>query len=119
MDHFCRALKARGRKSEIALRAELEPASSQLVVGGIGTGKTTELLVAADEIEKVDDTYARYVDVSVRHDLRQMDDGILLIIAGVELSRLASDETKAVRDAKEQFRKWEQGYGVFVPFHGD
>lgn len=110
---------ARGKKSAIALRAEIEPSSTQMIVGGVGAGKTTELLVAEPEIEAVPDMYARYVDVSQRHDLRKMDDGVLLVIAGVELAKLAPDQPKEVHEAKEQFRKWERGYVVSVPIEDD
>jgi hypothetical protein len=34
----------------LAARAELEPSSAQVVLGGIGSGKTTQLLMAAQQL---------------------------------------------------------------------
>ncbi len=102
----------RSTASDLLLRLKLEPASTHLVVGGAGSGKSTELLVAARKLNALTDTRARYVDVSARHDLQQMREGILLILAGLELSELvASRKRKEVAQARASFRKWADGYG--------
>ncbi len=46
----------------LANRVALRPASTHILAGGIGSGKTTQLLVAKDKINEIGDTYA--------HDLR-------------------------------------------------
>ncbi len=50
----------------IATRIELEPASSHLLVGGIGSGKTTELIAIERALAKVDDLRPVRVDVPSR-----------------------------------------------------
>lgn len=97
---------------EVAARLELDPTSSHLVVGGIGSGKTTQLLVARDRLSKLADTRAEYVDVSAIHDISQMESGALLVVAGLTLGRLLnrSSDDKEARNAKEQFRRWAHGH---------
>ena len=56
----------------IAGRIELRPISTHLLIGGIGSGKTTELLVARDRINELEDTYAHYIDVSLYADISQL-----------------------------------------------
>src|SRR5229473_2085355 len=50
-------------------RLDLAPSASHLVVGGIGTGKTTELLRVQKELSLLPDVNGTYVDVSLHHDL--------------------------------------------------
>lgn len=54
---------------ELAARLELQPASTHLVIGGVGSGKTTELLAACHQLANDDDIAALYVDVSEDTDL--------------------------------------------------
>jgi len=64
---------------------QLAPSSAQLVVGGIGSGKTTELLLATKRLSEAEDTMAVYVDVSKWHELSAKLNGVLLVIAGLKL----------------------------------
>lgn len=49
----------------IVARLDLQPASTHLIVGGVGSGKTTQLLVARDMLlAEQPDTVAIYVDLS-------------------------------------------------------
>src|SRR5437899_241020 len=72
--------------NKIAARAELDPTSSQVVVGGIGAGKTTQLLVAQGRINRVPDTRALYRDVSQDQDLMLLKPGAILAAAGLALN---------------------------------
>ncbi|WP_437751867.1 hypothetical protein [Sorangium sp. So ce1389] len=100
----------RSTADEIAARLELDPASSHLVVGGIGSGKTTQLLVARDRLTALPDTHAEYIDVADLHDLARLEPGILTILAGVSLSRLIGQtDDKATRAAMKQFDTWAHG----------
>jgi hypothetical protein len=54
----------RSLAEQLAARFELKPTASHLLVGGVGSGKTTQLLVARDRLEAVGDVRADYVDVS-------------------------------------------------------
>jgi len=96
----------------VSARLELASTSSHLVVGGIGSGKTTQLLVARDRLSKLSDTCAEYIDVSEIHDISRIEPGALLVIAGLMLGRLLdkSSEDEAARNAGEQFRRWAHGH---------
>ncbi len=104
----------RSMADEISGRIDLDPTSSHLVVGGIGSGKTTQLLVARDRLNEIPDVHARYVDVSLEHDITQMKAGVLTVVAGAALGADLSDvEDGVVRGAVEQFKKWERGYRTY------
>ncbi|AFY81192.1 hypothetical protein [Oscillatoria acuminata] len=75
----------------IAGRIAIRPSSTHLLIGGIGSGKTTELLIARDRINELEDTYAHYLDVSLEADISQMKPGVLIAIAGVAISELVSE----------------------------
>lgn len=111
----------RSTADEVSARLELDPTSSHLIVGGIGSGKTTQLLVAHARLSKLPDTYAEYVDVSEIHDISRMESGALLVIAGLKLGRLLSkssdDEGAAI--AQEQFRHWAHGHREWIWEHDD
>jgi hypothetical protein len=68
----------------IATRLELEPASSHLLVGGIGSGKTTELIAIERKLAKVEDLFPVRVDVPSRHRLDKLKPGVLIALAGME-----------------------------------
>jgi Cdc6-like AAA superfamily ATPase len=83
---------------EIITRLELEPSSAHLIVGGIGSGKTTQLLVTERELNKVEDTRAIYIDISEIHDISKMKPGVLVVVAGVVLARLLTPEDEDIDD---------------------
>jgi len=68
----------------IATRIELEPASSHLLVGGIGSGKTTELIAIERKLAEVDDLLPVRVDVPSRHRLDRLKPGVLVALAAAE-----------------------------------
>jgi hypothetical protein len=72
------------------LAAELmrSPASTHLVIGGVGSGKTTELLSAQRRLNQVPDTCAIYLDVSEGHDIRKMIPGAVAVQVGLALGEL-------------------------------
>ena len=79
--------------NEIASRFELEPAASQALVGGIGTGKSTEVLRAVKRIQTAVSElpdHATYVDVSRHHVLDGHRPGVLVALVAVILEGLAS-----------------------------
>ncbi|MEO7330559.1 MAG: hypothetical protein ABI193_18435 [Minicystis sp.] len=101
----------RATADEVAARLELDPASSHLLVGVIGSGKTTQLLVTRDRLNKLEDTRAEYIDLSVIHDLSRMEPGTLIIAAGLALRRhLEPGDDQAALAAGEQFRRWAYGH---------
>jgi hypothetical protein len=93
--------------NEIASRIELRPTSTHLIVGGVGSGKTTQLLVARDRLNKLEDVQAIYLDVSIKHDISHIFPGLLLILSGICLSELANDDSSEVVKATAQtFKDW-------------
>ena len=96
---------------KLSARVALRPASSHLLIGGIGSGKTTQLLVACERLKEIGDIYPIYIDVSLHTDISEITPGVLTAIAGVELSKLLEDS----KDSSIQFninevRKIAYGY---------
>ncbi len=71
----------------LAARADLEPDSQQIVVGGTGSGKTTELLLAQQSLSESGHTLPFYIDISVETDLSTLSSGALLASFGIHLAR--------------------------------
>jgi energy-coupling factor transporter ATP-binding protein EcfA2 len=71
----------------LAARADLEPGSQQLLVGGTGSGKTTELLMAEKWLEEQGQTLSLYIDISSETDLSGLNSGALLAGFGRHLAR--------------------------------
>src|SRR5271166_3054927 len=74
----------------LAARADLDPGSQQLLVGGIGSGKTTELLLAEKWLEEQGQTLSVYIDISSETDLSGLNSGALLAGFGLHLARVFS-----------------------------
>jgi hypothetical protein len=70
----------------IATRLELSPASTHMLIGGIGSGKTTQLLRIRERLEAVGDVRAFFVDVFQRQQPERLSQqGVLLALAGLEV----------------------------------
>ena len=103
----------------IAVRADLDPGSQQLLVGGIGSGKTTELLMAEQWLKGEGQTLPLYIDISSETDLAGLNSGALLAGFGLHLYRLISNSgfsQKADSNEKKELQKaqeliWEFAYG--------
>jgi hypothetical protein len=106
---------------EVAGRLELQPASAHLIVGGIGSGKTTQLVVAVERLRQLPDMRAVYLDVSREHDLQKLRAGVLVALAGLAFAKLlAKDKNPAIRDARNFFREWAlEGGGYFRTIEED
>jgi hypothetical protein len=76
----------------LVARADLEPASQQLVVGGTGSGKTTALLLAEKWLEQQGQTLSLYIDISSETDLTSLSSGALLASFGRHLARAFSSK---------------------------
>ncbi|HBE18709.1 MAG TPA: hypothetical protein DEG17_17020 [Cyanobacteria bacterium UBA11149] len=103
-----------GKKSAseiISHRLALRPSSTHLLIGGIGSGKTTELLVMRDSLNELEDIYAHYVDVSLYTDLSEIVVGTLTAITGIVIAELVKDmKEQSVKKAKESIHKYAFGY---------
>jgi hypothetical protein len=99
---------------EISARIALRPSSSHLLLGGIGSGKTTQLLVACKQINEIEDTHAIYVDVSLYTYISKITTGVLTAIAGLELANLMKDsKDDNVVQSIDLIRKLAHGYTYY------
>jgi hypothetical protein len=92
----------------IVSTATLRPYASQVLVGGIGAGKTTQLLVARDRMKELGDTNVIYVDVGEHHRLERLIPGVLLAIAASEVGRLLPVEVREPGAPSKVGRAWEE-----------
>jgi hypothetical protein len=98
----------------IAARLDLKPASSHLIVGGIGTGKTTQLLVARQRwADEHPGAIGLYVDVSKHQDLDRLVPGSLMALIGLMLSEHI--QHPAAERLGESFKQWALGSWVSRP----
>ena len=67
--------------AQIATRLELEPASTHLMIGATGSGKSTELFAIRGRLGKVGDVTALFQDVAAVQQLAQLKEGSLVGLA--------------------------------------
>jgi hypothetical protein len=85
--------------SRIVAELALAPTSSHLLIGGVGSGKTTELLAVQNQLAGVDDQIrGLYIDVSKRHDIARMVPGAIVVQVGLALANTL-DGANVRRDA--------------------
>jgi hypothetical protein len=103
--------------AEITRRIEVRPASLHLLLGGIGSGKTTQLLLAQEHLNQLEGFNAIYVDVSLHTDISELKQGSLVAIAGLEIIRLLDkiddpelDKNQELIKAKEIIKKSAYGH---------
>jgi len=96
---------------EIAGRCALRPSSAHLLFGGIGSGKTTQLLVVRGRLNELEDIHAIYLDVSLYTDIADLQPGALISIAGLELAKLlgATDDSE-LQSSKQIIEQIAYGY---------
>jgi hypothetical protein len=85
--------------ARIARRLEIEPASSHLLVGGIGTGKTTELLAVQRALSLDSGLRGILVSVPSRHEVTQLKPGVLMALAAWEASVAAEEQLDTMPNA--------------------
>lgn len=105
--------------ARLAAELAISPASSHVLVGGVGSGKTTELLAVASRMADLVDTATLYVDISKGYDIARMVPGT--IIAQVSLA-LANDLVRiepsnpSIRRAIDvAYGSWEHAFGGDMP----
>lgn len=111
---------------EIVSYLEPAPLSAVALLGGIGSGKSTELLVAAERLGKTEDTLALYIDVNELHDLGNLEPGVLVAAVGLRVCQLVeqhhhivhlpgggiyvtgpqASKGRVLGDLSQQFRAW-------------
>ena len=81
--------------AEITRRIEVRPASLHLLLGGIGSGKTTQLLLAQEHLNQLEGFNAIYVDVSLYTDISKIERGALIAIAGLEIIKFLDNKKQS------------------------
>lgn len=96
----------------LATGADLSPGSQRLVVGGIGSGKSTELLLAQRELAKQTEIMPVYIDVSAETDLSELNSGALLASLGLRLCANLDGHylREELRNAHDAIKKAAYGY---------
>ena len=105
---------------EITRRVELRPSSIHLLMGGVGSGKTTQLLLTKEHIDQLEDSKAIYIDVSFYTDISRLELGSLIVISAIEFEKFLddSDDENNIKIAKQKIQKI--AYGEFVdPYYDD
>jgi hypothetical protein len=104
---------------KLAAGADLTFGSQQLLVGGIGSGKTTELMLAHRELSSNNQMLPLYIDVSAETDLSTVNSGALLASLGMHAWRVAAsnfDPPEALSEVYSALRKAAYGYQEEVWF---
>lgn len=115
----------------VARRIELEPWSSHLLLGGIGSGKTTELWRIHRRLRELADETGdatQYVDVAKETRLDLLAPGVLLALAGKRLVDFEQSVRRArgrqgpsvkVATAIKKIRELAHGYTWYQPIFDD
>jgi Cdc6-like AAA superfamily ATPase len=83
---------------------DLAPGNQQLVIGGIGSGKTTELLLAERRFAETTQMLPLYIDVSADTDLTAVTSGSLLTSLGLRAWKEVDKKTGASSRFQNAFR---------------
>lgn len=115
----------RAVSARIAAELTLAPASTHLLVGGVGSGKTTELLATERHMAGVPDVVTVYVDVSKQHDIARMVPGAVIAqvaLGFAEQAQRSGHRSRYIQLARDvAFGSWEDPehpdpeYGDYVP----
>lgn len=101
--------------ARLAAELAISPASTHLLVGGVGSGKTTELLAVAHHMAGLVDTATLYVDISKGHDIARMVPGAIIAQVGLtlanELVRLEPGNPNIQRAIAVAYGLWERAFG--------
>jgi hypothetical protein len=108
------------RKSQTSLltRVALRPSATHLLIGGIGTGKSTQLHVACKQLNELKNVSAKYIDISLYTDISKISPGVLTAITGLVLSDTTQDQKDIkTKEYQELIKKCAYGYKkeVLVP----
>src|SRR5262245_56912462 len=87
--------------NHLVRRIELRPMATRVLTGPIGSGKSTELLVLADALNRLPDIWAVVIDVSSVHDMSDLREGSLIAAAGVFLQEELKIDNVALRRLKQ------------------
>jgi hypothetical protein len=101
--------------------AELSRGSQMALVGGIGSGKTTELRLTLKRLKRHADAINIYVDLAEMTDLNELNPGAILIAIGLQLYHKltkADRQNTDIKSAYEKLRELAQGKTQWVADDG-
>ena len=109
-----------GIARRLSARLDIDPVSTHVVVGGTGSGKTTELVRTAEILEESGDIKCVRIDVPAVQHLDQLTKGVLLALAGVATSTLFEETVLNIKPKKaiNQISELSNGHW-FDPWDGD
>lgn len=102
--------------------AELSRGSQMALVGGIGSGKTTELRLTLKLLERHADAVNIYLDLAELTDLNTLNPGAILIAVGMQLHRKLKKADKQITEIKLAYQKLQElakGKTVWVEDDGE
>lgn len=82
--------------SHIATRLEIDPASSHLIIGAVGSGKTTELLAVNDRLTASTDIVPLFVDVPSLQNLAKLSEGVLVGLTWTQIWKHVKEHQSAL-----------------------
>jgi hypothetical protein len=89
--------------SHIATRLEIDPASNHLIVGAIGSGKTTELLIINDRLTASTDIVPLFIDVPSLQNLAKLREGVLVSLAWTQIwEHIAENQSELAQSHKRE-----------------
>ncbi len=97
-------------------RADLEPGSQQVLLGGIGSGKTTELLLAERWLREQGHVLPLYIDISAETDLSSLSSGSLAACFGVHLGRIVLNDPSLLPLVDEKTKELKETYSQVIKF---
>ena len=100
----------------LASRADLEPGCQQLLVGGVGSGKTTELILAERWLRDHGHVLPLYIDTSAETDLSSLNPGALLASLGLHSGEQLSASFSVGDSTEEVKEKAKQAYNIIKQY---
>jgi hypothetical protein len=104
----------------LASAAELQPGVQMALVGGIGSGKTTELHLTMERLKRYPDAVNVYIEAAEFTDFSQTNPGAILASVGLRLfaryRKLLGEPSEAIMAAHQKLRELGQGK---VEWHDD
>ena len=88
--------------------AELSRGAQMALVGGIGSGKTTELRLTLKLLKRHTDAINIYLDLADLTDLNELNPGAILIAIGIELYRRLKKADKQDTEVKSAYQKLQE-----------
>jgi hypothetical protein len=98
--------------------AELSRGAQMALVGGIGSGKTTELRLTLKQLERHPDAINLYMDLAEMTDLNEINPGAILIAIGLRLYqklKKADKQTSEIKQAYSKLQELARGKTKWVP----